>query len=123
MFFKNIHYPLGIDKGNGKLTEETLYEDHIKQLIKQVLLTNPGERINRPDFGCGIRQMVFAPNSVVTESLLKVTILQALEEWLGTVIIVEEVEVYSLQEKLEVTVRYTIRALQQRTYLNMEVGL
>ena len=72
MFEKNIYYPLKIDKGLGKIAEESDYENHIQQLIKQVLLTSPGERINRPDFGCGIRQMIFAPNSNITASLTKI---------------------------------------------------
>ncbi len=59
----SIRYPFAIDDGFGKLAEETDYYRHVEQMIKQVLFTNPGERINRPDFGCGIRRMVFAPNS------------------------------------------------------------
>ena len=88
---KNIHYPISVDKGLGKLAEESDYDDHIKDLMMQVLLTNPGERINRPDFGCGIKQMIFAPNSQITADLAKITILQALDEWLGSVIDTNEV--------------------------------
>jgi hypothetical protein len=59
----SIRYPFSIDKGFGVLAEESDYGLHVEQMIKQVLFTNPGERINRPDFGCGISRMVFAPNS------------------------------------------------------------
>ena len=88
---KNINYPISIDRGLGKLSEEPDYEEHVKNLMMQVLLTNPGERINRPDFGCGIKQMIFAPNSQITADLAKITILQALDEWLGSVIDTNEV--------------------------------
>ena len=118
---KNIHYPINIDNGIGKLSEELEYDKHVKNLIMQVLLTNPGERINRPDFGCGIRQMVFAPNSVVTANLTKVTILQALDQWLGAVIVTNEVTVNAINEKLEINIAYTIKSIQQRRYLNIEV--
>ena len=64
-----IRYPFAIDAGHGKLAEENDYPSHVEQLMMQVLMTAPGERINLPEFGCGIRQMVFAPNSVASASL------------------------------------------------------
>ena len=79
-----IHHPIGIDTGLGRLAAEDDYARHVEQLMMQVLLTNPGERINRPDFGCGLRRMVFAPNSDVSANLVQITVLQALEKWLST---------------------------------------
>ncbi len=119
----SIRYPFAIDKGFGTLAEETHYNLHVEQMMKQVLFTNPGERINRPDFGCGIRRMVFAPNSDVTANLSQVMINQALERWLGTVIEVNEVKVNAINERLEITIVYLIRATQQRRYLNLDVTL
>ena len=84
-----IQYPFAIDGGLGQLAIESDYGEHVEQLMKQVLFTNPGERINRPDFGCGIRRMVFAPNSPESASLAQVTIYQALEKWLGPLIKVD----------------------------------
>ena len=120
---KSIHYPLGIDKGLGQLAEESNYEEYVKQLIMQVLFTNPGERINRPDFGCGIKRMIFAPNSEVTASLLQVTILQALQKWLGDVIEVHEVKANPVDEKLEIRLAYILKIDRERKYLNLEVNL
>jgi uncharacterized protein len=119
----SIQYPLAIDKGFGKLAEETDYDRHVVQLIKQVLFTNPGERINRPDFGCGIRRMVFAPNSDVSANLSHVIINQSLEKWMGTVLELNEVQVNSNEEKLEIKIVYILRATQQRKYLNLDVTL
>lgn len=119
----SIHYPFAIDRGLGALREEPDYVRHVEQLIRQVLFTNPGERINRPDFGCGLRRMVFAPNSEVTAGLLQVTVLQALERWLNTVISVNEVKVKAVDEKLEVDIIYTITARRERRVLNLEVSL
>jgi uncharacterized protein len=119
----SIHYPFAIDKGFGKLAEEDDYDRHVVQLIKQVLFTNPGERINRPDFGCGIRRMVFAPNSDVSANLSQVIINQSLEKWMGTVIELNDVQVNNIEEKLEIKIVYLVRATQQRRYLNLDVTL
>jgi phage baseplate assembly protein W len=119
----SIRYPIAIDNGLGRLTVETNYAAHVEQLIKQVLLTNPGERINRPDFGCGLRRMVFAPNSNVTASLTQVTVFQSLEKWLGTLISVDDVKVKAIEEVLEVRIAYILKARQERRYLNLEVTL
>ena len=89
--------------------------------MMQVLMTNPGERVNRPDFGCGLRRMVFAPNSDASANLLQVIVTQALDKWLGDLIETFEVKVTAINERLEVSVVYMIKATQQRQYLNIEV--
>jgi uncharacterized protein len=119
--FTSIRYPLAVDEGLGRLATELDYAEHIEQLIRQVLLTGPGERINRPDFGCGLRRMVFAPNSEVAATLAQVTIFQALTQWLGSAIVVHDVRVQALDEKLEIRVAYALKARQERRYLNLEV--
>lgn len=121
--FTSIRYPIGTDKGLGRLSVEENYAEHVEQMIKQVLFTNPGERINRPDFGCGIRRMVFAPNSEVSASLTQVTVYQALVKWMGTLIDVSKVEVEAKNEVLEVKIAYMLKARQERRYLNLEVTL
>jgi phage baseplate assembly protein W len=121
--FTSIRYPFAIDKGLGRLAEETNYADHIEQLIKQVLFTAPGERVNRPDFGCGIKRMVFAPNDPVTASLAQVTIFQSLKRWLGSVIDVQDVKAVARDERLEIKIAYSLKARQERRYLNLELAL
>jgi len=120
---KNISFPLAVDPDLGILAEENGHEEHIKQLIKQVLLTNPGERINRPDFGCGIRQMIFAPNSDINAALLQLTIVQSLDKWLGDLIITDEVKAWADNEKLKVAIAYTIHSTREQKYLNIEIDL
>ena len=121
--FTSIHHPIAIDGGLGRLSTEDGYAAHVEQLMRQLLLTNPGERINRPDFGCGLRRMVFAPNSDVSASLMQVSVLQALEKWLAPVVKTEEVTVQAQHETLVVTVRYVLKARQERRYLNVEISL
>jgi len=120
---RSIHFPLAIDSGMGRLMEERDHFEQVEQLIKQVLFTNLGERVNRPDFGCGLRRMVFAPNSEITAGLARITILQALEKWLGSLIIVNNVNVKAEGEKLHIHIVYSVRTSRERRYLNLEVAV
>lgn len=119
----SIYYPFAVDRQLGVLMEEKDFSQHVRQLIMQVLLTSPGERINRPDFGCGLRRLVFAPNSDTSANLMQVTVVLALEKWLGDLIEVSEVKVKAVEEKLELGVIYVLKARQERQYLNLEVTL
>ncbi|HKI45336.1 MAG TPA: GPW/gp25 family protein [Balneolales bacterium] len=119
----SILFPIAIDKGLGILAEETNYAAHVEQMIKQVLFTNPGERVNRPDFGCGLLRMVFAPNSEATASLTKVLIVQSLDKWLGTLIEVIDVDAQAIEETLEIKIVYLLKARQEKRYLNLEVTI
>jgi uncharacterized protein len=120
---ESIHYPFAIDAGLGTLAEENTFSRHVRQMIMQVLFTNPGERINRPDFGCGLRRMVFEPNSEVTANLLKVLILQSLETWLGSLISVLDVTAEAKNEILDVRIVYVLKTTQERQYLNLELTI
>ena len=121
--FVAIHYPPGIDTGTGRLALEPSYDAHVEQLMLQVLFTAPGERINRPEFGCGVRRMLFAPNSDVSANLAQASVHQALDRWLGTVIRVENVQVKALNETLNIAVTYVVLARQERRFLNVDVAL
>src|SRR5712691_8105521 len=103
---ESVRYPFAVDDAAGRLAQEPSYAEHVEHMIKQVLFTSPGERINRPDFGCGLRRMVFAPSSEATAQLLQVMVLQSLEKWLGTVITVDTVTVAAVDESLEVRLAY-----------------
>ena len=119
----SIRYPFALDRGLGKLQEETDYARHIDQMIRQLLFTTPGERINRPDFGCGIRRMVFAPNSDANAAILNTLVVQSLDRSMGDVITVSDVKVTAIEERLEVAIVYLIKARQEKRYLNLVVTL
>ena len=118
-----IRFPFAINDRLGRLAQENDYEQYIKQLIRQVLLTAPGERINRPDFGAGVKRLVFTPNSPATASLAQTLIFQALTTWLGTLIRTDDVNAEADNERLNITIVYTILARQERRFLNLEVTL
>jgi phage baseplate assembly protein W len=109
---KPIDHPFNID-GRGRVaTTDT--DDHIRDMIYQVLFTNPGERVNRPDFGCGLLQMVFLPNSDALATATQFVVQGALQRWLADVIQVEKVEVTNQGEQLIVDVVYIRRDSGQR---------
>ena len=118
-----IRFPFAINDRLGRLAQENDYEQYIKQLIRQVLFTAQGERINRPDFGAGVKRLVFAPNSPATASLAQTLIFQGLTTWLGTLIRTEDVKAEADNERLNITIVYTILAKQERRFLNLEVTL
>jgi phage baseplate assembly protein W len=119
----SIRYPVAVDAGLGRLAEEPDYARHVEQLMRQVLLVTPGERINRPEFGCHLRSMLFAPNSEVSATLTQVTVFQALQDHLGTLIDVQEVTATAVDATLELRVVYILKARQERRYLNLEVTI
>ncbi|MGH2708004.1 MAG: GPW/gp25 family protein, partial [Actinomycetota bacterium] len=90
-------------------TRECSDEEHIRDLIEQVLFTSPGERVNRPTFGSGLMQLVFAPNSDTLAAATQLAVQAALQQWLGDVIEVRAVEVANPDSTLSVTVRYVSR--------------
>ncbi|WP_226889583.1 GPW/gp25 family protein [Nostoc sp. MG11] len=107
-----IGYPFQID-GRGRVADATP-EQHIRQMIEQVLFTLPGERVNRPDFGSGVQQLIFAPNSEELAAATEFLVKGSLEQWLGEVIEVEAVEVQNEDASLQITVQYRVRRTQER---------
>ncbi len=107
----NIDFPFHFD--NRGRTATTDDDDHIRDMIEEFLFTNPGERVNRPDFGSGLLQMVFAPNSPEFASALQFTIQAGLQRWLGDVILAQKVEVTSEDSTLRVLVQYVVKRTNQ----------
>src|SRR5215471_9346408 len=107
----NIDYPFHFD--NHGRTATTDDDDHIRDMIEEFLLTSPGERVNRPDFGSGLLQMVFAPNSPELAAALQFTIQAGLQQWLGDLIEVKKLEVLSQDAELQIVVQYVVRRTQQ----------
>jgi len=112
-----IAYPFQINQ-RGR-TADAPENEHIRNLIEQVLFTMPGERVNRPTFGSNIRQVVFAPNNSELITATQFLLQGALEQWLGDVIQVQAIEattINSLSEgdSLQVIVQYIVRRTQQQ---------
>jgi phage baseplate assembly protein W len=108
-----IDFPFYIDRGGQTATTDE--GDHLRDLIEQVLFTTPGERVNRPDFGSGLLQLVFAPNSDELAATLQFTVQASLQQWLGDRLEVGAVEVSNVDATLRVVVRYRpLRSAEER---------
>lgn len=107
----NIDYPFHFD-GRGR-TATTDDDDHICDMIEQFLFTNAGERVNRPDFGSGLLQMVFEPNSPELAAVLQHTVHAGLQHWLGDLIEVRDLQVTAEDATLRVSIQYVVRRTGQ----------
>jgi len=116
----NLRYPHQFDD-RGR-TAEAGEEAYIRGLIEQVLFTSPGERVMRPDFGSGVMQLVFAPNSPELAATTQFLVQGALQQWLGNLIALEAVELEAIESTLRVTVRYVIRRTGTSQVANFERG-
>jgi uncharacterized protein len=103
----NITFPLHFDH-RGR-TAESNDEDYVRELIEAVLFTAPGERVMQPDFGCGVAQLVFAPNSPEVAGATQMLVQSALTQWLSSLITVQGVNVVADDSALRITVAYTLR--------------
>src|SRR3954453_10045803 len=106
-----IDYPFDFDS-RGR-TADTTDEEHIRDMIEQVLFTTPGERVNRPTFGSGILGLVFEPNSEALAAAVEHTVHGALQQSLADLILVEGVDVTNDEGTIEVTVSYADRRKQE----------
>src|SRR6476659_9765817 len=118
----SVDYPYRID-GRGR-TAETGGDEHVRDLIEQLLFTVPGERVNRPDFGCGLLQLVFAPNSAEVAAATQFLVQSALQQWLGDLLVAESVEVEAApggagEGSRRVTVGYVVRRTGERSTVEL----
>ena len=110
----NIDFPFQFDS-RGR-TAATDGDENIRAMSEQFRLTNPGERVNRPDFGSGVQQLIFAPNSPELAATLQFTIQAGLQRWLSDLIEIHNLQVTSEDSSLRVLVQYVVkRTGEQRT--------
>jgi phage baseplate assembly protein W len=117
----NLDYPFHFDHRGRTATADDAA--HLRELIEQVLFTAPGERVNRPTFGSGLMQLVFAPNSDTLAAATQMTVQAALQQWLGDLIQVESVRVSAADSALEVQVSYIERRSQERQTAQFQRGI
>ena len=115
-------YPFRIDPASGQAAQ-TNYAAHVDQMIRQILLTAPGERADLPEFGCGLRQLVFAPHSSALDSTTQILVQEALGRWLSDQITVQKVTVQppapGKEEQLVVLIDYILIETQTQQQLTI----
>jgi len=100
-----LDYPFAI-AGNGRAAL-TLGDDHIRDLIEQVLFTAPGERVMLPDFGCGLLTKTFEPGGTLLAAATELLVRSSLQYWLGDLIDVSSVSVNAEDSTLTVDIQYS----------------
>jgi phage baseplate assembly protein W len=124
-------HPLHVDGGSGQIAQAA-YSAHLDQLLIQLLLTTPGERVNLPTFGCGLRQLLFAGQSAALTANVKIQVSQSVSQWLADQIQLTDVEVVAgaaadpslgLSEgEILVTVSYLAVETQTPAQVSVRVG-
>jgi phage baseplate assembly protein W len=115
---QDFAHPFQVDRSSQQTAQAT-YPAHVDQMVRQLLLTAPGERVDLPQFGCGLRALVFAPMSDALAATVQLRVLQALNQWLAGIVTANEVTVVTSGENaalepgtLQVTVSYTVVEMQ-----------
>jgi len=125
---QDFAYPFRVDPASQQ-TAQTGYPAHVDQMVRQLLLTAPGERVNLPQFGCGLRSLVFAPNADALMATVKLRVIQGLNQWLAGVVNVIDVVTAggsggtpAEPGTLEVTVTYTLVETQTSQAVTVTVA-
>ncbi len=123
---RDYAFPFRIDSGSRQAAE-TAYADHVRQMVRQLLLTSPGERADLPEFGCGLRRLLFAPHSEALDATTQMLVQQALNKWLAGQIQVGRVQVATPDEtpdrsQLLVTIEYVLLATRTSDSLSVRIG-
>jgi phage baseplate assembly protein W len=84
-------------------------DEHARDLIEQLLFTSPGERVMRPDFGCGLLDLVFAPTSPELVAALELSVRASVQRWLGDLIEVRSLDMAVADGAVRVHLGYAVR--------------
>lgn len=106
-----IDFPFHV--GAGGTTATTGPADHVRDLVEQLLFTSPGERVNRPDFGCGLLDLLFEPDGAQLAATLQVVVPAALLRWLGDVVSLVSIEAAADDGTLRIALSYVVIATNE----------
>lgn len=123
MIRSDYTFPFRIDSLSRQGAAAPSYEAHVEQMIRQVLLTSPGERVNLPEFGCGLRRVLFAANSEALRSTTQILVRQALARWLREHVEVRDVAVEASDDgsAVQVLVVYSLVETRGEKRLELEI--
>jgi phage baseplate assembly protein W len=106
---ETVHFDFPFQFDSRGQTASTSEADHIRDLIEQLIFTSPGERVNRPDFGSGILQLIFAPNNPELAATLQFTLQAAVQRWLSDLIELRDLTLSAVDSTLSIDMKYAIR--------------
>jgi uncharacterized protein len=114
-------FPFRIEQASRQ-AQRVAYPAHVAQMVRQLLLTTPGERANLPEFGCGLRALIFAGNSDALSTMTQMIVQQALERWLSRHLAVQTVEVTPEDSTIVVRVEYTLLSTRTRQTVELRIA-
>lgn len=109
-----MRFPYQLSSRGTTATASASEDAYIRDLLEQVLLTSPGERVNRPDFGSGLLGMVFAPGGDVLQAALQANVQATLQRWLQDLVIIQSVDVEVIDSAAYITIQYVVQRTQQQ---------
>jgi phage baseplate assembly protein W len=113
---KHLRFPFGLGNDGRALTIDSI-EEHLRDEIMQLILTNPGERLNLPEFGGGLRMLVFEGVDKTTEAMLNARLTQTINRWLGHRVVLEDLQVTIENSKIEVLIKYRLAGTENSRVL------
>lgn len=116
---KHLSFPFRVDN-NGRTRQVSTLEEHVRDELMQLLLTNPGERLFLPELGGGVRRLVFETTHETTAAMTKAVIAQAVSRWLGHRVTLENLVVTVENEKIEVDLKYRIAGTEDTRILRFQ---
>ena len=115
----HLSFPFRIGK-DGRTAQVSTLEDHIREEIIQLILTNPGERVVQPEFGGGVRRLVFENADEVTGGITKAMLTQAVSRYLGHRVTLEDLDVIIENETIDITINYRIAGTEDTRVLKFQ---
>jgi phage baseplate assembly protein W len=117
----HLSYPFRIDR-SGRTAQVRTPEEHVRDEIVQLLLTAPGERAFMPEFGAGVRRLIFEGSDAITAGVAKAVIIQSINDWLGHRAVVENLSVEAVNETVEIEIAYRISGREDTRILRFRRG-
>jgi len=116
---RHLSFPFHVGN-DGRTAQVSSLEAHVRDELIQLILTNPGERPFLPEFGGGVRRLVFENSDETTAGVVKSVITQAISRWLGHRITLEDLQVTVENETIEVEIKYRIAGTEDTRVMRFE---
>ncbi|HEV7642858.1 MAG TPA: GPW/gp25 family protein [Pyrinomonadaceae bacterium] len=118
---KHLSFPFRVSAEGRMETVKTL-EDHVRDELVQLILTNQGERPFLVDFGGDVRRLVFEAANDATGSIAKANLTQMINRWLGHRVKLEYIDVKIEGASILVDIRYSVAGTQDSRVLRFQRG-
>ena len=116
---RHLSFPFRVGR-DGRAAQISTLEEHVRDELVQLLLTNPAERLFLPDFGGGVRRLVFESADDATAGLAKAVITQSVTRYLGHRVTLEELTVVAVGETIEIDLKYRIAGTEDTRVLRFQ---